>query len=222
MSSWNSQIAEEMENITRAKLEAEEERLERASKVKRVYEKKPFVLKSRNKFEKWTTIDGYEGFYKVSTSGRIWSAYTGRILKPVIHPNSGYLKVRLKESPTSKKFDTKYVHRIVAEHFIENPQGKKEVNHNDGNKNNCTVYNLAWMTREENMRHAQMYGLGNVTLKPIEVKSIFYMCHASDFTQEEIAEMYGVSRGTISAIKNRTSWEFVTDSKVQAEMGLFE
>jgi len=59
-------------------------------------------------------------------------------------------------------------------------------------------------------------------LKPIEVQSIYYLAWASDINQEDIAKMYGVSRGVISSIKNRNTWEFMTDSNVQAQMGLFE
>ncbi|WKV24108.1 hypothetical protein PSYJYH_000073 [Bacillus phage PSYJ-YH] len=220
--SWNTAIAEEMEAITRSRLEAEQKREEACKIIKPLQEKKPFNEKkiSKNKFEKWGDIEGYDGFYKVSTAGRIWSAYTNRIIKPSPHVHSGYLKVRLRHP--EGHYLTPYVHRIVAQTFLENPHNKPEVNHNDGNRANCSVWNLSWMTKEENMRHAMIYGLGNIKLKPIEVQSIYYLCWATDMTQEEIAEMYGVSRGMISSIKNRSSWDFVTDSKVQSEMGIFE
>lgn len=222
MSTWNILIAEEMEKIANAKHKAKEERDAKVKRASRTWERKPFTIPTKNKFEKWTDIKGYDGWYKVSTAGRIWSAYTGKFMKPVEHPYSGYYKIRLKHSPESKKVDTLYLHRIVALHFIDNPENKPEVNHNDGNKKNCTVYNLAWMTREENMRHAQMHGLGNVKLKPIEAQSIFYLAWASDMNQDEIGALYGVTRGVVSAIKNRQAWEFCTDSEVQASMGLFE
>lgn len=228
--SWNTAIAEEMERITASKLADEDARKERLAELSEETRdlvinqvKKPFKEKkvSKNKFEKWADIEGYLGWYKISTSGRIWSAFTGRCIKASPHIHSGYMKVRLK-NPITGKQDTPYVHRLVAKTFLPNPENKPEVNHNDGNRMNCSVWNLTWMTKEENMRHAMIYGLGNIKLKPIEVQSIYYLCWASDLTQEEIGEMYGVSRAMISSIKNRTSWDFVTDSKVQAEMGLFE
>lgn len=228
--SWNSAIAEEMERITASKLAEEESKEKRASEINETYKdlvinqaKKPFVKRkwSRNKFEQWADIDGYLGWYKISTAGQIWSAFSDKCIKFAPHVHSGYLKARLK-NPTTGRQDTHYLHRLVAKTFLPNPENRPEVNHNDGNRENCSVWNLTWMTKEENMRHAMIYGLGNIKLKPIEVQSIFYLCHASDKTQDEIAQMYGVSRGIISAIKNRTSWDFVTDIKVQTEMGLME
>ena len=44
-----------------------------------------------------------------------------------------------------------YVHRLVAEAFIENPEGLPEVDHIDENKENNNVSNLRWITRKGNM-----------------------------------------------------------------------
>lgn len=227
--SWNTQIAEEMERINASKLAEEELRKGQAEEIGRNSQelvnsqvKKEFHKKyRRNKFEQWADLEGFNGWYKISTAGRIWSGYSGKCLKHNPHIHSGYLKTRLRH-PVTGEYTTPYVHRLVAQTFLPNPENKPEVNHNDGNRSNCSVWNLTWMTKEENMRHAMIYGLGNIKLKPIEVQSIFYLCWASEYSQDEIAEMYGVSRGMISSIKNRKSWDFMTDSKVQAEMGLFE
>lgn len=102
--------------------------------------------------ELWKDIQGYEGLYQVSNTGKIKSLHLGknRILRST--PNScGYHKVELYKNKKSKVF---YVHRIVAMSFIDNTYGKPQINHIDGNKNNNSVSNLEWVTASENQKHA--------------------------------------------------------------------
>lgn len=109
----------------------------------------------------WRDIEEYEGYYQISTLGRIKSIYRdegkinrkGRtvdiILKTAVHP-SGYIIGSL---CVQKKRRTITVHRLVASAFIDNPLSKREVNHKDGDKSNNLVENLEWSTRSEQMIH---------------------------------------------------------------------
>lgn len=99
--------------------------------------------------EIWKDIAGYEGYYQVSSYGRVKNVCTGAIL--VGDKNSiGYRRVIL-YAPTRKRM---FVHRLVAEAFCENPDNKQVVNHKDGNKLNNAADNLEWVTRSENDLHA--------------------------------------------------------------------
>lgn len=103
--------------------------------------------------EIWKPVVGYEEYYEVSNTGRVRTipriVYTnnggyiniGRAIKtPMLH-YKGYLQVRLKVNNRPKTF---FVHRLVAESFIPNPNGYKYVNHIDEDKTNNSVENLEW------------------------------------------------------------------------------
>jgi len=113
--------------------------------------------------EIWKDAKGFENYYEVSNTGKVRRKKTatyykdGRvaffsetILKESI-TKKGYKTVYL--SMKSKKY-TRFVHRIVAETFIPNPENKATVNHKDCDKKNNNYNNLEWMTNKENMNHA--------------------------------------------------------------------
>lgn len=118
--------------------------------------------------EVWKDIKGYEKLYQISNKGRVRSLdrpvlqrndsiqiKKGLVLK-LAKNHKGYSMVNL--SKYNKK-DFRSVHRLVALHFIENPEKKEQVNHIDGNKENNSVSNLDWVTASENIRHAINNGL---------------------------------------------------------------
>lgn len=113
--------------------------------------------------ETWLPVRGYEGMYEVSNLGRIRSVdrtvpfgSSSRHVKPKVRKQQpdrdGYRIV-------STSLGTIKVHRAVAEAFIQNPSGKPQVNHIDGDKANNAVSNLEWATCAENMSHAAGSGL---------------------------------------------------------------
>lgn len=101
--------------------------------------------------EEWKTIKNYEGLYEVSNLGRIKSLNyrrTGieKILKGRLN-NVGYLKVTLCNNGKSKEY---FIHRLVAEAFISNPNNLPCVDHIDTIKTNNNIKNLRWVTYKEN------------------------------------------------------------------------
>jgi len=90
----------------------------------------------------------------VSRSGKVFSIFNQALYKTYINPVSGYEALILMLQKPKRHTKTLYVHRLVAENFIENPLNKKEVNHIDGNRTNNDVSNLEWVTSSENMFHS--------------------------------------------------------------------
>jgi hypothetical protein len=113
--------------------------------------------------ENWKPIKGYEGWYEVSDLGNVrsvdrkvdfvdgrYATYKGQLMKQSKHYH-GYWIVNLFKN---KKQSTKFVHRLMAEAFIPNPNNKQVVNHKDGDKANNKLSNLEWVTQLENITHS--------------------------------------------------------------------
>ena len=116
--------------------------------------------------EEWRDIPSYEGYYQVSSYGRIKSLE--RVVKSrwekgctyhekIMSPSScgRYIRVNLRRDNISKCFS---VHRLVATVFIPNPENKPEVNHIDGDRKNNYASNFEWCNASENALHALSLG----------------------------------------------------------------
>jgi hypothetical protein len=119
--------------------------------------------------EVWKDIEGFEGYYEVSSHGRIRSVerdiverngnkiqhIKGRIRKQIMG-TMGYYMLHLNKDVHYKSC---FVHRLVAEAFIPNPENKPEVNHIDSVRHHNNVNNLEWVTHSENMKHSYNKGI---------------------------------------------------------------
>lgn len=100
-------------------------------------------------------IKGYPWYY-VTDEGMVYSRNPNhsmgtRVKKLKLLDNKGYLRCDLIR--TDGTIQHKAVHRLVAEAFIPNPEGKQQVNHKNGNKTDNRVSNLEWATQSENQLH---------------------------------------------------------------------
>lgn len=98
----------------------------------------------------WKDIPNFEK-YAINTMGQIKNNESGFILKPQVNKQNGYYQIQLRNMDSRKGF---YIHRLVAELFIPNPENLPTVNHKDGNKSNNTVNNLEWCTYSDNLTHS--------------------------------------------------------------------
>lgn len=93
----------------------------------------------------------------MSDCGRVRTKFAGKsgyqkeykILNPLDN-GKGYLRFNWKSNGKNR---TVYVHRLVAEAFLDNPKGYNEVNHIDENKRNNNSHNLEWCSHIENCNH---------------------------------------------------------------------
>ena len=101
--------------------------------------------------ELWKDIEGYKNMYQISNYGNVKSinyhrSGKSKIIKP-LKRKDGYLKVILYKKGKTKSY---FVHRLVAEAFLDNLNNYKYVNHKDENKKNNCVNNLEYCTAQYN------------------------------------------------------------------------
>ncbi len=108
------------------------------------------------------TIDEFPN-YQVSNHGRVFSKKSDKFLKPYCSKTTGYFYVSLFKDGKQK---SRYVHRLVALAYIDNPESKPLVDHIDRNTKNNQVANLRWATSSENNHNRKdNLPLGNLTGK---------------------------------------------------------
>ena len=109
--------------------------------------------------EEWRAVKGYEG-YEVSNLGNVRSnkAYKHRsepLMMKQRDNGYGYLIVCLCNKNGRRNH---YVHRLVAEAFIDNPNGLAQVNHLDYDRHNNKVTNLEWLSQLDNTKYSACRG----------------------------------------------------------------
>lgn len=141
--------------------------------------------------------------YIITEKGEIINKRNGKKVKP--QPNGkGYLRVSIGGK-------MRFVHRLVAEKYVPNPENKPQVNHKDGNKLNNSVENLEWVTNMENRQHA-VKNLLHLTgekcpWSKLTQKDVVFIRLSKDLTAQELAEKYNVSVSTIRAVRQGKSWK---------------
>lgn len=157
--------------------------------------------------EEWRDVIGYEGHYKISNKGNVYSVKSSKLLK--LSSNGRYSFVSLCLNGECKHTG---IANIVALHFVPNPDNKPCVNHINGVKDDNSSTNLEWCTTKENNAHARRERLWNMYGEN---------CHLSRLTYEDvlvirslngimpnflIAEYFGVHRDTVCNILRKKSW----------------
>lgn len=164
----------------------------------------------QGRIEIFKEIQGFP-MYRVSNFGNIRNKH-GRLLRPQLNHNK-YPRIGLYIDKNT--FRHLFVHRLVAEHFIPNPNNLPQVNHMDGIKTNNAVENLEWVTLSENMIHAYENGLSDQgethyrsALTNDQAKQIYDLAW-SGHRPKDIAQKFGILATSVCNIKYKRSWKHI-------------
>ena len=144
--------------------------------------------------EVWKDAPGFEKGYMISNLGRVYSKYTHKIRKNHL-VRDGYISAILKQD--GKQYGV-FIHRLVAQAFIPNPNNLPIVNHKDENPANNCVSNLEWCSYSYNNTYNDTHIKRNKKFeKPVycydktgQLKAIY-----PSLTQGSLAVL-GTNRGT--------------------------
>lgn len=187
------------------------------------------VIESGEASEKWEVINDAPN-YLISDIGRVKSIKREmphsrnklkscikkeKIMTPV-NDGRGYLFICL---VVDGKRIFRKVHRLVAEAFIPNIEGKPHINHKNAVKTDNRANNLEWVTPLENYKHAYRMGLTSLPdnkgekssrakLNEMQVRLIRRLAEYN-LTHQEISEYFPVKRASITYIINRRNWSHI-------------
>jgi hypothetical protein len=159
----------------------------------------------------WFDVIGFEGLYKISKDGRVLNLKRNRCNKPCL-VGKGYWIIGMTKNGNPER---QYVHRLLAIHFIPNPENKPQVNHKNGIMTDNRLENLEWCTAKENIKHAHDTGLVPIAHR--------YNCRKLTFQQVKeirdsecedlklLAKKYGVVCATIRNIKRNHTFKHLSE-----------
>ena len=141
--------------------------------------------------------------YVITKNGEVINKHNGRILKPQLN-GKGYLRVSIGKQ-------LMFVHRLVAQKYVPNPENKLQINHKDGNKLNNYYKNLEWVTNQENRNHAVENDLhlcgARCSWSKLTSSQVLEILNDNVHTFTELGKMYNVNRNTIRDIKMGKTWK---------------
>lgn len=163
-----------------------------------------FYVEDNDVWADMASPDEIKGRYEISFRGKIRNKISKK-LKSQYKKENDYLVCGFKNRTMNFR-KCLYVHRLMAQTFLQNPNNKPAVNHINGNKQDNQLLNLEWVTYKENSLHAftnklnNNYGEthGNAKLTKQQAESI----KIQKGTCKSIAEVYNISAATVCLIKN--------------------
>lgn len=189
----------------------------------KIYEYKEYLVLPD---EVWVAVKNYKDLYEVSNYGRVKSVArydsAGRFRKSIImntgDNGGGYRYLVLRKDGNYKNH---YVHRLVSEHFLDNPDNLPQVNHKPSGfgKHDNRASHLEWCSASHNIKDAHDNGqMVNRTVHKTQIDrksdnfiKAMYTHYKETGKVGETARIFGVPRTTLSSIVNKRSRTDITD-----------
>ncbi len=152
----------------------------------------------------------------MTDQGKIYGVYRQREIKQRLNED-GYPTVTLGKNPVRTAYR---VHRLVAIHFVPNPEGKPEVNHKNFDRTDVRAENLEWVDHADNVVYSYTFNLDNIKgcragskngrskITEDDVRDI-RKAYADGEGCEVIAKRYPVTITTIQSIVDNRTWTHI-------------
>lgn len=149
----------------------------------------------------------FNGILEVHANGDVYRIKDGQRVPAAVcgtGRNGNYQTTSIMANGKQKPL---YIHRLVAEAFIPNPEGKPQINHKDGNPKNNDVSNIEWCTPSENINHAYRTGL----IQPMKNAK---ECHGCGILTKS---KKGMCLSCRKALTKGTRYNFWTDKSINRQ-----
>lgn len=175
--------------------------------------------------ERWREIPGFEGLYEVSDRGRVRRLFQRYYMckRPLAEPlivtskasgkGGSYRAVKLARDGDGAQRRYHYVHRLVLLAFVgPPPRAEMDAAHQDGDRTNNALSNLAWKTRSENHADKKLHGthtFGETSPVAKLTDEAVRAIRSSDESATTLARRFGVSRGAVRLARLSITWGHV-------------
>lgn len=159
------------------------------------------------KNDDFVLIPNKENKYEINKNGIIRNFKTKRILTHCIS-SKGYIRINLM---LKGKESSGFLHKLLAETFIENPNNYECVDHIDGNKKNNTLENLRWCSIQLNNSYYSKNNPLHISKLTREVVLDIYNNYNHRGEKSIAMKKYNVSPETIRLIKKGVRFKEITN-----------
>ena len=170
---------ETITRIEKIKANIKQSKLSEATKQKHVWEQdrqkriEAFEeIKNTKEYLDSVPVNGFPD-YRIAKTGRVWSCKSFKWVKESLQ--HGYYKISFCNE--GKRENALYIHKLVAEHFLDNPRNEQFAHHKDGNRKNNHVDNIAWGYKQETFSYE-------------EIERMYCYC-AEGYAAKDIAKILG-------------------------------